>query len=58
MHKPFAERLQELIDDEFTFPGNPDAAADGVILAMETQLAEIKTEYEAEKRDRVRPARS
>jgi len=40
--KSFEERLAELIADEFTFPGNSDAAFETVVSALELQLMAVK----------------
>ena len=50
--KTFAEKLADLIADEFMFPGNPDAAVNGVISALEVQLAAVKEKHKADLAER------
>jgi hypothetical protein len=42
--KTFAQKLSDLVDDELTFPGNPDAAVDHVIECLERQAIALTEE--------------
>lgn len=50
--KSFSEKLEDLIDDHLTFPGNPSAALGEAISALELKLMALKEqEKESENLD-------